>query len=275
VDPTGTIPLSQRVPCPEFAGILLAAADGHGNYNAGTIAFTKKFSQGLSLLANYTYAKSIDDTSTEINFTFRPEEGRKDMRGPSDFDVNHRAVFSYIYQLPVGKGRRYLNRGGVANAVLGGWQVSGITTFMSGPPHTVHFGGATAAIRGPLLFTRPDCVSNPNKSSFRHNVRNNGLVYFDVDAFQAPAPFTLGNCGRNPLRLPGINKWDLAAHKYFDFGERVKLQARFEFFNAWNHAQFLMGAPNTSANFTTDRTFGRVIGARYPRDIQIGLKLIF
>lgn len=82
VDPTGQIPLQDRVPYPQFAGILLAAANGHGNYNAGTISMTKRFAQGLTLLANYTYAKSIDDSSAEINFTYRPEEGRRADRAP-------------------------------------------------------------------------------------------------------------------------------------------------------------------------------------------------
>jgi hypothetical protein len=277
-DPTGTIPISQRVPYPGFSGILLATTDGHGNYQAGTASVTRRFSQGLSLLANYTYAKSIDDGSSELNFTYRPEQGRKDMRGPSDFDINHRLVVSYVYELPVGKGRRFLNQGGVSNAVFGGWQIAGVTTFMTGPPATVHLPGDWA-LRGPLAFTRPNCVSDQNNSSISSNVRNNGLQYFDTSGFQVPAPFTLGNCGRNPLRSPGINNWDLGLHKLVDFSERVSLQFRFEFFNAWNHAQWLPFAGGGAYTYGRpgfgNPTFGQVTTARNGREVQLGVKLLF
>ena len=277
-DPTGLLPFAERVPYPGFAGILLATSNGHGHYHAGQFSLTKRFSQGLSLLANYTYARSIDDSSSELNFTYRPEEGRKDMRGPSDFDINHRVVVSYLYEIPLGKGRPFLNQGGVANAVLGGWAVSGISTFMSGPPAQVHLPG-NWAVRGPILFTRPDCVSNPNQSSIRSNVRNNGLQYFNPRGFQLPPPFLLGNCGRNTLRSAGINNFDMAFHKQFELTERVSLQARFEFFNIFNHAQWMPFAGGSHIGYGEpgfgNPTFGLVTRARDGRDIQFGLKLIF
>jgi len=269
VDPTGTIPLIQRVPYPQFSGILLAAGDGHGSYNAGTLSLTKRLSQGLSLLANYTWAKSVDDSSGEVNFTYRPEEGRKDMRGPSDFDINHRLVVSYVYDIPTGKGRRFLDKGGVVGAIAGGWQISGISTFQTGPVSTVNVPGDWA-VRGPNLSTRPNCVSDPNQDALRSNARGNGLVYFNKDAFQFPAPFTLGNCGRNVLRLPGLNNWDLSAHKLNKLTERFHLQIRFEFFNVWNHAQW-----STVSTGMSSTTFGRVTAARAGRDIQIGMKLVY
>ena len=277
-DPTGTIPFDQRVPIPGFSGILLATSNGHGHYHAGQFSLTRRFSQGLSLLANYTYARSIDDSSSELNFTYRPEEGRKDMRGPSDFDINHRLVVSYLYEVPVGKERRFLDQGGVADSVLGGWQVSGISTFMTGPPATVHLPG-NWALRGPIAFTRPDCVGNPNQSSIRSRVRENGLQYFDPTGFRLPPRFVLGNCGRNVLRSAGINNFDMAVHKQFELSEQMSLQARFEFFNIWNHAQWMPFAGGGHVVYGEpgfgNPTFGRVTRARSGRDIQFGLKLLF
>ena len=276
-DLTGTIPIEQRVPFPGLTGLLVATTNGHGNYHAGTVSVTKRFSQGLSLMANYAYAKAIDDGSSELDFTYRPEDGRKDMRGPSDFDIPQRFVVSYVYELPVGQGRRFLNQGGVADAVLGGWQVAGITTFNTGPPVAVHLPSDHASRGAFPAPTRPDCLGNPNQSSFRDNVRNNGLQHFDASAFQIPPPFTLGNCGRNTLRLAGINNWDFGVHKFIDFTEGVSLQVRFEFFNAANHAQWIMpiGFLGDQDLYFGTPTFGQVERSRNGREIQIGLKLLF
>jgi hypothetical protein len=278
VDPTGTIPLADRVPYPGYTGILLATTNGHGIYNGGTLSLTKKLSQGLSLLANYTYSKSIDDSSSELNFTYRPELGRKGMRGPSDFDITHRVVLSYIYELPVGKGQRYVNKGGVVNGIIGGWELAGISTFMTGPPATVAL-PTDWALRGPLDYTWPNCVGNPNEGSIKANVRKNGLEYFNTSAFQLPAPFTLGNCGRNGLRSAGINNWDTSLHKRFPLTERFNLETRFEFFNAWNHAQWEPFAGGGTLSYGQpgygNPSFGQVTAARAPRTIQLGMKLIF
>lgn len=278
VDPTGTIPFVQRVPIPGLTGLLIATTNGHGSYHAGAISVKKRFSEGMSFLANYTYGRSIDDSSSELNFTYRPEFGRRDMRGPSDFDIHHRLVMSYVYELPVGKGKRFLDKGGVTDAVLGGWEVTGITTFMTGPPGVVHVPGDWA-LRGPLAFTRPDCVSNPNQSSIRDKVRSNGLLYFDPTGFRLPAPFTLGNCGRNVLRSAGINNWDMSFDKTFHVTEALSLQGRFEFFNIWNNAQWMPFVGGGALTFGQpgfgNPTFGRVTSARRPREIQLGLKVIF
>jgi hypothetical protein len=280
IDPTGTIPLSQRVPYPQYGGILAAADDAHGNYNAGIVSLTKRFSEGLTFVANYVYAKSIDDGSEECDFTYRPSQGRKGMRGPSDFDVPQSFVLSYVYDLPAGKGKKLLgNANRVTDAVLGGWQVSGITTFMAGVPHTVDMPGDYAVL-GWLDFTRPNCVGNPNEASFHDNVRKDNGLYFNTDAFAAPPLYTLGNCGRNTLRDAGLNNWDMSLAKTSRITERLGLQLRFEFFNAWNHAQW--GQFSDSYNDVTygspgygSSTFGYVTSARAPRNFQIGMKLLF
>jgi hypothetical protein len=280
LDPTGTIPLSKRVPYPQFGGILVATSDAHGNYNAGTISLNKRFSQGLTLVANYTYAKSIDNSSEECNFTSRPAQGRIDMRGPSDFDIPQEFVLSYVYDLPIGKGKRFLaNTGGLTNAVLGNWELTGITTFMSGVPQTVDMPGDYAGL-GWLDFTRASCVGNPSVASVRNNVRKNNGLYFDTSAFAAPPLYTMGNCGRNTLRDAGLNNWDASLDKTVKIGEKLAVQLRFEFFNTWNHAQWgQFGGSYNDVEYGSpgygNPTFGYVTSARAPRNFQVGMKFIF
>ena len=110
----------------------------------------KRFSGGFSLDAHYTLGRSIDDSTNEINNTDFPLIGRKLDRGPSDIDIRHMFVASYVYELPVGKGRRFLNRGGVSDAILGGWQVSG--------HHVVHVraAGQSCAARKLAEYRQPN-----------------------------------------------------------------------------------------------------------------------
>ena len=112
-------------------------------------------------------------------------------------------------------------------------------------------------------------------------MRTNGLLYFDTAAFQLPAMFTPGNCGRNVLRSPGIDNWDLAIQKHNRFRERLLLQTRFEFFNIWNHTQWQIFSGRSGGGVTYGRpgfgsaSFGRVTAARDSRLIQLAMKLMF
>jgi hypothetical protein len=280
IDPTGTIPLQQRRLYPQFGDINLNTTMGHGYYHGGTVSLKKRFAQGLSIDMNYTLAHSIDNGTNEINNSDFPLVGRKFERGPSDIDIRHRYVASYIYELPVGKGKRFLNQGRVKDSVLGGWQVSGITTFMTGPPDKVTMPGNWLNI-GTRVSGRPNCVSDPNQSRFSDNVRNNGLIYFDTSAFQMPPLFTPGNCGRNILRSPGLNNWDVSIQKNYRITERANLQTRVEFFNTFNHAQWQIWSGRSGGGYTFGQpgfgnaTFGRVTAARDPRIIQAAMKLLF
>jgi hypothetical protein len=279
-DPTGRIPIQTRRLYPQVGDIKIATTSAHGYYHAGTLMAKKRFSSGFSLDAHYTVGRSIDDSTNEINNTDFPLIGRKLDRGPSDIDIRHMFVASYVYELPVGKGRRFLSRSSAGDAILGGWQVSGITSFMSGPPDKVVLPGNWLNT-GSRISARPDCVSDPNQSRFRDSVRSNGLLYFDTAAFQLPAMFTPGNCGRNVLRSPGINNWDMAIQKHNRLGERLSLQTRFEFFNSWNHTQWQIFSGRSGGGVTYGRpgfgsaSFGRVTAARDSRLIQLAMKLMF
>ena len=279
-DPTGTIPIQTRRLYPAIGDIKVATTGGHGYYHGGTLSGKKRFSSGFSLDAHYTFARSIDDSTNEIDNTDFPLIGRKGDRGPSDIDIRHMFVASYIYELPIGKGRRFLNAGGVANALVGGWQLSGITSFISGPPDKVVLPGNWLNI-GSRISARPNCVANPNDSSFSDNVRNNGLLYFNTAALQLPPLFTPGNCGRNVLRSPGINNWDMSFHKQNRINERLSLQTRIELFNVWNHAQWQIFSSRSGGGYTYGQpgfgnaSFGHITAARDPRVIQLAMKFMF
>jgi hypothetical protein len=279
VDPTGTIPIQSRRLYSQIGDIKIATTGAHGYYHGGTLTAKKRFAGGFSIDAHYTLGRSIDDSTNEIDNTDFPLIGRKLDRGPSDIDIRHMFVASYIYELPAGKGRRFATHG-IGDAILGGWQMSGITSFMSGAPDKVTLPGNWLNI-GSRISARPNCVSDPNQSSFRDNVRGNGLLYFDTAAFQLPPLFTPGNCGRNVLRSPGINNWDLSLSKQTHLTERYSLQTRFEFFNVGNHAQWQIFSSRSGGGYTFGQpgfgnaTFGRITAARDPRIIQVAMKVIF
>jgi hypothetical protein len=182
----------------------------------------------------------------------------------SDFDVDHRLVGSFVYNLPFGEGGKVASDAtGVKEALVGGWQLNGIYTWQHGFPITI-----TAADLGGLNDTfgtnRVNLVGDP-KVDQRTVTR-----WFNTAAFAQPALGELGNLGRNTERGPGINNLDLALFKNFELGHQVRLQFRFESFNALNHTQFQGVSTDISST-----NFGVVTSARAARINQLGLKLIF
>ena len=148
--------------------------------------------------------------------------------------MDHRLVGSFVYNLPFGKGEKFAGDAtGVKNAIVGGWQVNGIATFQRGFPMTI-----TAADAGGLNDSfgtnRANLVGDPYPSGFEQSIN----AWFNTAAFAQPAPGQFGNIGRNTLRGPGINNFDLALFKNFDLGMGSRLQFRFESFNAFNHTQW-------------------------------------
>jgi hypothetical protein len=166
-------------------------------------------------------------------------------------------VISYVWAIP-----GFQNSGGLAKAILGGWTLSGITSFQSGNPLDIGIS--------------PDRAGNgasgqhPNISGPVTQPRTVG-AWFDTSVYALPAPGTYGSLGYNAGgRGPGINNWDLGIHKQFSLRENLKLEYRAEWFNLWNHTQF--SAVGTT--FGTS-TFGRVTSARDARIGQMAAKLIW
>ncbi|HEU0142174.1 MAG TPA: carboxypeptidase regulatory-like domain-containing protein [Bryobacteraceae bacterium] len=244
-----------RRPFPRFSDISIGGWDTDSTYHALQLRAEKRFSRGLAFTVSYAYSKSIDNNS---NYFSGPLDvnNLKLERAVSDFDLPHRLVASYTYELPFRLHAR------AARIVLEGWQVSGITTFQSGPPFTPALSSDRLNIG--TGGQRPDRIGSGNL--------DNPTIerWFDVSAFQTPALYVFGNAGRNILRGDGLVNWDLSAAKRFALSESLSLQFRGEFFNAFNNVNF--SSPNAAVETANA---GRVFGAGAARVIQFALRLSY
>lgn len=264
----GTGPNAQLLrPYPQYNQITIKNVDGFSSYHSLQIKGTKRFSNGLTFLANYTFSKAIDnssyDTTTGIGNEYQINSNPNLNKGLAQFDQTHRVVVSYVYELPIGRGRTFLNRGGIVDAVLGGWRNSASFIANSGIPFDI-FSGApnrTGAISG---YVYADCNGNPSGPQ-------TAAQWFNTSAFGDPAPYRFGTCGRDIVRGPGAWNLDLNLTKDFTLHwERLKLQARGDAFNVLNHAN--LGQPGATTGSTA---FGRITSASAARQLQAGLQLTF
>ena len=241
---------------------------GNANYNGLQMRLDKRFSQGLSILAGYTYAKAITDTQGAETGAFVPDlqdnNNRRANRGLTASDTRHRFTMSALYELPFGNKKRYLSdANGVVRTIVSGWQLAGIATFQTGQPltATLPFDNSNVGEGAKL----PNLIGNPN------NGPKTVDEFFNTAAFAAPPQFTFGNEGIDVITGPGIKDVDLSLVKNTPIGERMNLQFRCEAFNAGNHPIFAQ--PN--ATFGTPQ-FGQITGTRLDnREVQFALKLSF
>jgi hypothetical protein len=262
--------IAPRRPVPALSSFNSLRWDGYSSYHAGTVRIEKRLARAFSFSANYTFSKSIDDasdpgsTTNEANL-YQDVRNRDAEKARSSFDHTHRFVASGIYELPFGKGKRYLNRTGALAALGSGWKLTAISTVESGAPFTVNDQVDRANIgQGPAQ--RPNCLRDPNLPAGQRTIDR----YFDTSAFSPAAFGTFGGCGRNIVTGPGFKDFDLAAIKVIKFKESRSLELRFETFNLFNTANFDL--PNRFA-FTPN--FGKVFTAGPARQIQLGVKFLF
>ncbi len=255
--------IQARRPLPNFGPVSYFQFDDNSSYNSLQVRLEKRFTNGLTFLASYTYSKDLDLFSNELGgTTVNPANLNLDY-GPSDFDVKHNFTASYVYNLPFGQSRRFLATSGrIVDGVLGGWQLSGVTTVRSGYPITVTYPGDVANVG---LGTRPirTCNGSLGGNASLHE-------WFDTSCFIAPAQYTYGNSGRGILFGPRLQTWNLALMKSFRTFERQSLQFRAEFYNAFNHVNF--SQPNAQVNTPTA---AQITSALPARNIQFGLEYHF
>lgn len=261
------------IPYPALGPIEYRDNGGNSNYHGGELTAEKRFSRGFTFRTAYTYSKSIDYAQEHLatggtgSFTQNARDLRE-RRGPSDFDVRHRFVGSYIWELPFGKGRPYLHDGALAH-VLGGWRLSGLANVRSGRPFTVGANGNSTALGGVrgggLVGAFADCLRDGSLSGDERNIDR----WFDTTAYAVPNPARLGTCGRNTLRGPNLSNFDASLVRTFDyFGEDRSLEFRWEVFNVFNTPQFGLPDRNVSGNAA-----GRISSlAGDPRVMQFALK---
>ncbi|MCI0418824.1 MAG: carboxypeptidase regulatory-like domain-containing protein [Acidobacteria bacterium] len=253
----GSGAIQPRRPYPKFSNIQFNTTVGYSNYNALQARLERRFSEGLTFLTAYTYAKAMAMTAES-----QDPRNLAAGKGLAAFDIPHRFVMSSVYELPFGKGRPWLNRGGLLNGFLGGWQLGAIVALQSGLPFTPTTGRDLANIGTTTLPNRLASGQLENPTIDR---------WFDPSAFANPAAFTFGTSGVNILRADGFQNLDVSLSKNLSLGESRYIQIRSEFFNAFNHPNF--GAPN--ANINQPAQVGRVFSADDPRIIQLALKVFF
>lgn len=249
------------------AFLELATNDGNSDYNALLVSLKRRFAKGAAYGVSYTWSHNISDFVDNLTGGAFPQNAYNYAaeRGDSMFDVRHRLVGYLTYALPFGKGKMYMDKGGVANAVFGGWQVNTIVTRQS---------GTTIAISAPDLSgtgsfnARPDCIGNA-RSGASNNPRTG--VWLNPSAFALPASGTFGNCHVGSYHGPGFTNMDLSLFKSFPVGETMRFEFRAEAFNALNHASF--GNPSS---FFPSGSFGTISSTVIdPRELQLALKFYF
>jgi hypothetical protein len=230
------------------------------------VASEKRFGDGSLIKLAYTWSRNLtDNQSDRSNAPQNPYDFKADY-GPAFLDRPHLLTISYVYELPFLRGQR-----GVAGHLLGGWQLSGITTYGSGVPLTISTTGVDPAALGFLGASasgpRPDMIADPNEGA-PHTIAQ----WFNTSAFaEVPAGVMRpGNAGRGVVRGPGYGRWDMSLARNIKVTETVKFQFRGEVFNIFNHTN-----PLTVNTALTNVLFGQVTAVRDPRLIQLGLKFYF
>jgi hypothetical protein len=241
------------------------------NYHSMQVSANRRFSRGLQFGASWTWSKSLDYNSDDTTTVSSLVPVRVWNYGLSSYDRTHVVKVNWLWDVPAPRPRNRLARRLVAD-----WRISGIASFVSGAPLAVNSSTGTGVnfTGTPSQTARIWVTGNPVLPKSERTFSSN----FRTDVFQQPPLGTLGNAARTIIRGPGINKWDLSAIKEFPVWEKVRLQFRWELYNAFNHTQF--SALDTAARFDAsgkqinDR-LGEFTAARSPRQMQFALRLTF
>jgi hypothetical protein len=265
--------VQQRRPMGQyFTNLVTLSPVGTSSFNGLIISVEKRASRGISFLAGFRWAKSLDEISQSDvghdDYT-DPYSVRFD-RGPSDFNVSRQFTCSYIWELPTLRSLGFVGRN-----VLGGWRSSGILSLRAGFPFTV-YSGVDNALAGPeFTLERADLTGSPTLPSNRSEAQKLN-EWLNTSAFTYNAIGTFGNSPRNFLQGPGFANLDFSMIKSFPikkgpFAETQRLDFRAEFFNLFNRANF--GAPDSSVG--DGPVFGQILDAGDPRILQFSLKFVF
>jgi hypothetical protein len=249
-------------PYSRLGDILIYDNYGTSWFNALQLKLEKRFSKGLSYMVSYSFSKQIGEYADSIWSTPTPFSPAGYERGRAGNDRTHILTINSIWEVPVGRGRTYgADMHSVANAIVGGWQVTGIYNFVSGSPLSFGVPGATLGngwgTRGNLIGDVS--ISNPSADG-----------WFNQNAFAAPPLYTFGNSGIGLIDGPGDHILDISFIKNFFITEGRYVQFRWEMFNMPNHVN--LSNPNTTL---FQSSTGKIYGAGSARSMQLGLKIIF
>jgi hypothetical protein len=259
--PPGPGPVAARRPYTGFGGIFFTESGGNSEFNALEVSLNRRLARDFSVLAAYTFSKSIDDTSaflgTKPDKNF-PQDSRnyRSERALSSYDTRQRFTSAYTYNLP---GRQWWVRNS---------ELRGIVVAQTGQPFTPILrtdNSNTGNTGGIFGSDRPDLLRNP---ALGHRTPER---WFDTSAFAIPARYHFGSAGRNILEGPGLFTFDLAFSRRFALREGMSLSFDAEAFNVFNRTNFDL--PERVAD--DPATFGRIFSAKAPRQIQFALRLAF
>jgi hypothetical protein len=271
--PGSKLTTDQRRVYQGYQYISLASQSGVSRFQSLQLSLERRFARGLTVRANYTWSKSTDtmpynwgaqgpmDSQSFVYPVYFPNADMLD-RGPSDFDIRHRFVGTFVWQLP-----QLAHANTLLRYVVGGWQASGLITIQSGPPLTI-LAGKDQSQTG-LTRDRAVISGDPYGSGACGNVAP-CVNYLNTASFSLPALGDFGNVGKALLRGPGLGNVDAGLTKIVPVKERLQVQLRAEFFNILNRANF-----NNPTNSASAGGFGSIRSSADPRIGQLALKVVF
>ncbi|MBM3740416.1 MAG: TonB-dependent receptor [Acidobacteria bacterium] len=266
------IPLQQVRPYPRVAGFNAVLYDATSSYHSAQFKATRRFTRGFSLDANYTFSKNIDTASNQADSFQIPWQFANIEKSRSSLDRPHSLVVGVIHELPFGKGRALMNRGGLADYLIGGWQWNALFSVSSGLPFTI------TQVNTNLILSaqRPNAVDPGRLNGQSTQVEFTGPARRYLIApnqsgfpFQASSNTGIGSVGRNTGREPGFHNWNLSLFKAVPVTERVRFELRFEAYNAFNAINW---REPSSANID-NANYGLITGSAPPRQLQVGGRL--
>jgi hypothetical protein len=274
----------------------------NSEYESLPVRLEERAQSGASILVSYTYGKSLDQTTSAQNPNpnyIDPQTGRpgtqKNDRGLSAFNVKHRLVISSVYPLPFGKGQMWLNKGGVAGAIAGGWRISGIFQYFTGRPFsTTDSSASSGSYNGASSGTndRPNFTSNPNGAdAITSKGTRNYHEWFNIYAFDysptataynkaattaagSRVAGTFGNSAPNTLIGPGWDEIDLTVGRIFSVKEWAKVEFKVDAFNIANHPNYQNPSGSFNGSYTSGG-FGTITAANGMRELQGSLHVTF
>jgi outer membrane receptor protein involved in Fe transport len=264
IDPENT---DGTYPLPGWNGVQENTNSGSSFYSGLVLRAEKRYSSGFSLLGSYTFSKCLGWPWQDV-FSWHPLDMRLD-RGHCQEDINHVLTVNSIYELPFGKGKAFLNNGGLTDAVAGGWKLAAIVSYHTGIWSTL---GSSQSL-GIFVNALPDVSGSVNNSNLHGGLGKNGKLgpYFNVgNVHPVTAVGVQGNSSVQSVANPGYADWDLSGDKTWRIAERYGLTFRADVFNAFNRVNFYN--LDTGVN---DSKFGYLQNANPAREIQLGLRFTF
>ena len=237
------------------------------NYNSMQMKLQKQFSRGLDFLLTYTWAKALNYAAEGAgDLPSNIYDGRNDY-GPADWDRTQAVTFTYNWDIPVGRNRHWkLGNNAIADAIFGGWRLSGVNTFGTGLPFTPTVANAPLLNDPDFSQLRPDLIGNPSVPN------QNANLWFNPAAYSEPQqPFRQGTAGRNSLRGPSLWESDLSLSKNLLLSERFRLELRADAFNFVNHVNLANPASQIDSSGA-----GQITAIQVPmRQMQFGMHFQF